>query len=56
MWLEKGTLMEKYDISDIAYADSGLESLTIKERDLFERTITAVGMPRPFVIAPGGTC
>jgi hypothetical protein len=33
------------DTSDVAYADGGLETLTIAERELFERTITAVGMP-----------
>lgn len=33
------------DISDTAYGSGGLETLTSAERELFERTITAVGMP-----------
>jgi hypothetical protein len=38
--------MERYeDISDVAYADGGLETLTTAQRELFERTITAVGVP-----------
>ncbi|MCS4088920.1 hypothetical protein FHT76_000509 [Rhizobium sp. BK176] len=32
------------DISDAAYAEGGLETLTTAQRILFERTITAVGV------------
>ncbi|MCV9964597.1 hypothetical protein OIU34_22155 [Pararhizobium sp. BT-229] len=33
------------DVTDEAYSDAGLATLSVAERELFERTITAVGMP-----------
>jgi hypothetical protein len=43
---KKDRQMVQYeDTSDAAYRDGGLDKVSISERELFERTMTAVGVP-----------